>query len=210
MASALVYPQPIKAQNNDYYSYTIEADDSVTPPTASIQRIGSAYMLTSDITGIVSIQRSNIVFDENGHTLLKGEISLDGVANVTLKNFQITNTTEIGPFAGISLTNTSNCTIANNTITGIWNIMGMNAITYVGIHVKGGGSNSFTGNTLVNNMAGMIFRDSSHNMINGNDVTCGANSWNLYDNVGGILFANSSNNTIYHNNFVSHGGRSPT
>jgi parallel beta-helix repeat protein len=77
----------------------------------------------------------------------------------------------------------------------------MNAITYVGIHVKGGGSNSFTGNTLVNNMAGMIFRDSSHNMINGNDVTCGANSWNLYDNVGGILFANSSNNTIYHNNF---------
>lgn len=75
----------------------IRADGSIDPPTAPIQRNGSLYTLTDNVTsdadGIV-IQRNNIVLDGAGHTV-------QGTGNGT----------------GIYLSSRSYVTITSTTVT---------------------------------------------------------------------------------------------
>jgi hypothetical protein len=46
----------------------INADGTVEPADAPIQRVGDTYTLTGDVGGI-GVQRSNIILDGNGHTV---------------------------------------------------------------------------------------------------------------------------------------------
>ncbi len=187
---------------------TINVDGSIDPSTAPIQQTGDTYTLTGNLQQSLFVKRSNIVLNGNNYEIMQGEVSLNQLTNVTIENFKIAGTTEIGPFESISLVDTLNSIVANNSITGIWSIIAMNAETFTGIYVKGGGSNTFVGNNLVNNMQGMVFQDTSNNLIVGNNVTCGTNSENIYSEPGGVFFGDSSNNTIYHNNFrISVGGQ---
>jgi parallel beta-helix repeat protein len=104
---------------------------------------------------------------------------------------------------GIKLDNASNCVITNNTIRDIWSIMAMNAIDFDGIHVKGGNSNVFTKNTLVNNLLGMNFIETANNVIVENTIDYTSQGVNSVPS--GINFYRSSGNVIYHNTFKAEG-----
>ena len=194
MALNLVCVLPVKARYQG--DITINADGSVTPSSAPIQRKGDTYTLTSDVEGSIVVKRNNTVLDGNEHTLTGGKhasrITLGGVSDDTVKNFVITG----GTF-GIAFSGTS-CVIANNTITGTGNgIMSMvNPTSAIGVT---GDSNIIIGNILANNYVGLDFFEGDNNIVVGNTIK---NNKSPYVTVAALMFWDSSNNTIYHNNFV--------
>jgi parallel beta-helix repeat protein len=196
--------QPIKAQYQG--SLTINLDGSITPSTAPIQKVNNYYVLDRAWEGTVHINRSNALFDGNGHTL--SGISISG-SNITVKNCVIKGGAQFGQLhegvvVGIELLDASNVTVANNTISEVVNFVAVFAYyeTVSGIIVSGGSSNIISGNNLLNNWQGMVFSDSSNNQIFGNNITSNLDAQTGYSEIGGIYFDNSSNNTVYHNNFM--------
>ena len=96
----IVYPSNVKAQSSNIY---INADGEVVG-TNNIQRNGDLYVLTSNISGGIAIQKGNIVLDGAGYTIqghggtgidLTGNLteypSLYEVRNVTVENLRIMN-----------------------------------------------------------------------------------------------------------------------
>ena len=169
--------RPIRSQVNGYSNYIINNDGTVSPATALIQQSGNIYTLTGDIRGSVTVQRSNIVFDGNGHSIIGGndEIGIGGItvgslptapqtgvsytSNVTLKDFLIT-----GSVYGISLWQCSNVMVANNSISGTGNgILSLDQGTS-GIEIEGGMSNTIVGNTLSNNYNGVFLIQTQDNL----------------------------------------------
>jgi hypothetical protein len=193
MALTAVCVRPIEAQYQSVF--TIAADGSINPSTAPIKQAGETYILTSDLARTIALQRNNTIFDGNGYTL-SGSVNLNSVENVTVKNLNIT-----GSAFGINLENTTNVTVANNTITET----GKNVILpgppvsmgnpTAGIFIYKGSSNIITGNNLMDNICGMVFLETSHNLIVENNVT-GSHSVALD-------FYESSYNRIYHNSFIN-------
>jgi parallel beta-helix repeat protein len=191
---------------------TINADGSITPSTAPIQQTGDTYTLTGDVHGSISVLRSNMTFDGNGHSLTGGQgvggLSVGcnsyssspvvtGATNVTVKNLTVK-----GSVFGISLVNTLNALIFNNTISETGNgFLSLDEST-AAIYVQGGGPNTITGNNLVNNYVGISFIESNNNLIVRNNIV---NCSNTALGGGGpaIMFWGASNNTIYHNNFIN-------
>ena len=200
--------QPIKAEYEG--NIAINADGSISPSTAPIQQTGNTYTLTGDVVGSISVLRSNIIFDGNGYSLIALGVGhgveglsvggnpyssppvATGAANVTVKNLIVK-----GSVFGISLVETTNALVFNNTILETWNFPFMST---AGIRVEGGGSNIITGNNLVNNQVGMSFLETQNNLIVGNRIE---NSTAPSTGGYGIVFWGASNNTIYHNNFMN-------
>lgn len=203
MALGVVCVGPVKAQHQG--NITITADGSVSPSTAPIKHTGNIYTLTGDVDGSITVNRNNIILDGNGYTLLSegytafGELSLNEMSNVTVKNFIIPYNNE--QTIGISLTDTSNVIVANNTITGFESVQAWNGGSYTGIDVEGGDSNIMTGNNLLYNLYGIGFSDTSYNQVVGNNIVGDVNFKFLYST--GIFLSDASNNTIYHNNFTN-------
>ena len=195
--------RPVKAQYQS--SITINADGSVIPSTAPIQQSGNVYTLTSDevtnIEGVcITVQRSNMILDGNGHSLSSTTLTdngdgllLSSVTNVTLKNFIITDCV-----VGIELDNTSNVTVTNNTITQAY-VNHPSILPTCAIGFDGGYSNIITGNIIVNNMVGIDLDETSNNLIVENNITnSSTDAFNVDE---------SSNNSIYHNNFINNTGQ---
>ena len=203
---------PIKAQYQG--NVTVNADGSISPSTAPIHQAGNIYTLTGDMIGSISILRSNLTFDGNGHSLVGLGLNhgveglsvghdayanppvVTGASNVTVKNLNVK-----GSMWGISLMNASNSLVVNNTVSETGNgYLSMDQQT-AGIYIERGGSNVIKGNTLSNNYNGMIFVESTNNIIVGNTI---ANCYNPFGfSAVGIAFWEASNNTIYHNNFLN-------
>jgi parallel beta-helix repeat protein len=196
--------QSIKAEYQG--NITINADGSVTPSTAPIQQTGDTYTLTGDVVGSISVLRSNMTFDGNGHSLTALGVGhgveglsvgnnpppvATGATNVTVKNLIVK-----GSVFGISLVDTTNALIFNNTISETRNVQ---FHPTAGIRVSGGGSNSITGNNLINNFCGIYFLETQNNLIIGNNIE---NSSNPDKGGYGIVFWGASNNIIYHNSFI--------
>jgi parallel beta-helix repeat protein len=201
-ASCTVVAKPVKAQYQG--DITIKADGSVNPSTAPIERLGTSYILTSNVAGNIAVKTNNIVFAGNGHTITGilriGSLptaptaGISYTSNVTIENFTVT-----GSYYGILLTQTSNVIVANNTITGTGNgILALGEPT-AAIAVEGGGSNVITGNIIANNYNAMLFLETENNLIVGNNIT---NNKNPYVTVSNVMFWGASHNTIYHNNFI--------
>jgi uncharacterized repeat protein (TIGR01451 family) len=129
---ALVKIQPVQAQS----AITILADGSIQPSTAPIQRTGSLYTLTENITfdtpGFVDvalrIECSNITFDGNGFALdapaLGTCIYVTDQTNVTIKNTIVTSPQQ----SGINFYQCYNCTVTQNVLFNC----GLNDTTYTG------------------------------------------------------------------------------
>ena len=181
----------------------INANGTIEPATAPIQRNGETYILTDDV-GKITIKRSNIVLDGNG-SMLPGEVSfvdslgnnvtannaggvfLDTVDKVTVKNLLIKDAQ-----TGIFLERSTNCAIANNTIIGTHAIVpGLQATAAV--YVWGGNNSVITQNNLYDNYNGLYLCYDSQNAIIKNNI---ANS-----TYAAIAVWNSSN-TLYWNNFI--------
>jgi parallel beta-helix repeat protein len=200
--------QPIKAQYQG--SITINADGSISPSTAPIQQTGDTYTLTGDMVGSITVMRSNMTFDGNGHSLTalgaghgveglsvgcnyySSPPVLTGASNVTVKNLAVK-----GSVFGISLVETTNALVFNNTISETRNIDWQPT---AGIRVSGGGSNIITGNNLINNQVGIYFLETQNNLIIGNNIE---NSSAPATGGYGIVFWGASNNIIYHNSFIN-------
>jgi parallel beta-helix repeat protein len=200
MALGVVCVMPVKAQYEG--SITINADGSVSPSTAPIQQTDNIYTLTSDVDGDIAVEANNIVLDGKGYTLLGG-VSLTYVSNVTVKGFVIKNTNyeQQAPMVGIELTNVTNVVVINNTIAGIESIFALYSAPFAGIYVKGGDSNTITGNNLKNNLHGLDFLNTANNRIIGNNIEGQPIFGWIYTT--GFSFKNSTNNKIYYNNFVN-------
>jgi parallel beta-helix repeat protein len=209
MASNIFCVMPVKAQPYQG-SITINADGSVTPSTAPIQRIGDTYAVTGDLNitasnigGDIIVQRNNSVIEGNGYFV--GQILLSHVSNVTARNFMITIAVyKFVPrgYNGITLMDSSNVTVADNTITylrGIYQLPGIGD-SYAGIYVEGGSSNTIVENNLLNNEYGMYFKRTKNNLVVENNVS--DNETRILRS--GIVLEQAFNNTIYHNNFRSH------
>jgi len=193
---SVICVRPVKAQYQG--DIAINADGSVSPSTAPIQQTGSIYSLTSNVIGSITVETNNTVLDGNEYTL-SGGLSLGDVSNVTVKNFIIPYNGEVT--TGISLSDTSNVVVANNTITGFESVEAWNGAVFEGISVEAGNSNIITGNSLIDNLIGIVFSDSSYNQVVKNNIEGDVNFQFLYST--GIVFEDASNNTIYHNNFTS-------
>jgi parallel beta-helix repeat protein len=152
---------------------TINADGSITPPTAPISTADNVtYILTgniaSDADGIV-IQRSNIVIDGEGYTVQGNHTG-----------------------TGVYLENIKNATIKDANVQSFWR----------GIEVNASSNNCIFGNNLTaNDQFGIILYStnlyswSSNNMISGNNVTANGD--------GILLAGGSWGNTINGNNIVA-------
>jgi parallel beta-helix repeat protein len=212
MTSGAVCIRPIKAQSQS--NITINADGTVAPSTAPIRQAGDTYTLTGDVVGSITVMRSNATFDGNGHSLTglgmghgveglsigcnyySSPPVLAGASNVTVKNLAVK-----GSVFGISLSNTTDSLVYNNTISETGNgILSMDEQT-AGIYVYHGSSNVIKGNNISNNYNGMLFLESDNNLIVGNTITNCSNPYGL--SAFGILFWGASNNTIYHNSFLN-------
>jgi parallel beta-helix repeat protein len=188
-----------------YGSVDINADGTVEPATAPLQRIGDTYRLTGDV-GSISVKRSNIVLDGNGNmlpgkissyddilernitSLNSGGIFLDKVDNVTVKNLLIKDSK-----TGIYLEQSTNCVIANNTIVGTHALISQLQVTS-GIFVWGGSNNVITGNALENNENGLYICYDSKNTVFRNTIINSTSS--------AIFIWNASGNILYCNNFI--------
>jgi parallel beta-helix repeat protein len=204
--SSIVGLLPVKAEYSG--TITIDGDGSVSPSISSIQQSGNTYLLTADIAGNITVQKSNIVLDGNGYKADSVAIGLDittGISNVTVKNFFIDGTSGFafnrfdgfGGF-GIMVNNGSNVLLTNNTIIntrhpGVF-------VSNVGIYIVGGSSNKVIGNNLENNSDGLSFSRTQDNVVTENNVT--ANHGWFLEFTCGISFFDASDNLIFNNNFI--------
>jgi hypothetical protein len=155
-ASSVICVFSVKAEYSG--TITIGADGSVDPLISSIQQSGSTYLLTTNISGNITVQKSNIVLDGNGYKADSVAIGLDlttGISNVTVKNFIVDGTSGFAvsysitsrfKYFGLLVFNGSNVLLKNNTIIntrhpGVY-------VSTVGINIVGGSSNKVIGNDL--------------------------------------------------------------
>jgi parallel beta-helix repeat protein len=192
----------------------INADGTIAPSTAPIQRIGNYYKLTGSISttadGII-IQKSNITLDGNGYAIQGGQaqnsrgLDLSGITSVTIQNMQI----EDFPF-GLWLSYSSGNSFSGNDLEnndyGIWleyssgNSVSGNNLTAngsSGIRLDVSSDNTICGNSLANNGNAIWIDHSSNNSVSENNVA---------DNFGGILLADCSNNSISRNTMTANNG----
>jgi parallel beta-helix repeat protein len=193
----------------------IRADGSIDPPTAPIQRNGTLYTLTGNVTidvdGIV-IEKNNATLDGAGYTI-QGTgvyygsvgVNMSSIGSVIVKNMNIK-----GFYYGINLYSVTNCTITGNNITNnnqfgikfressnctVSNNKVMND-TYAGVWMFSSSSFTVSGNTIANHFWG-VYLDlpgASSNILRQN---------NIMTNTYGIRFDNGAqNNVIWGNNIT--------
>ena len=169
----------------------IEADGSIAPSTAPIQRSGDIYTLSGNIVsegdGIV-IQRDNIILDGTGHTVegsSKGGVGiyLFERNNVTIKNIKVEE-----HCYGIYLKESTNISI-------LWSNFANNAH---GIYLSESSNNSVIGNNVTDNYDGISLLSSSNN----NQIASNRMALNKGVYGSGLYIYISSNNFIYHNTFA--------
>lgn len=209
--------QPVKGFETIY----IEADGSVSPPTAPIERNGNIYTFTDNIEGSIIIEVGLIIIDGVNYTLqgMKEVGSCgffaNGLSGVTIKNTHIT-----GFWKGIDIYGpVRDWNIFQNDIT--VNMIGISACHYFhdsiitenqivnnnnsGIQLSLTSEyNTITKNVIANSTFGIVFEGgisgSGYNVITQNDIT--------YNEYG--LLIESSHNTIVHNNFINNSNQAST
>ena len=156
----------VKASETIY----IRADGTVEG-TDKIQREGSVYIFTSDISidvahadGII-VERDNIVIDGRGYTL---------------------NATGDESWSGINMTNRTGLTIKNMKITDF----------LIGIYFPGADNNTISGNLFANNNRGLHLIDSHYNRIVGNTIMNNEQGIHIFSSWNNSFYGNSFiNNT---------------
>jgi parallel beta-helix repeat protein len=145
------------------------------------------------------------VLEGNGYTIFSkgnyesGAVELKDVTNVTVKDFIIPFNSE--QTIGISLIDTSNALVINNTVEEFESIQAWNGGSFTGISISGGNSNIITKNTLIDNLNGFMVYGSSYNQISENNITSKTSLSGLYSH--GICFNTAFNNSVYHNNIIN-------
>jgi hypothetical protein len=172
ISSLALMSKPVKSQPTE--NVIISPDGSVTG-TASIVQSGNTYTLTANITGKITVQKSNIVIDGAGYAI-NGEgidfptssVREQLIYNVTILNLIISTGRVFANGGGYH-------TFYNNYIYGIelWGTEHDNIThcTVASINFNYGGSNStITQNNIVNGLTVFL----------GSNVTVDRNYWRFY------------------------------
>jgi parallel beta-helix repeat protein len=148
----LVILKPVKSQENTIIyigpnGSVFSSSENVTIP---IQRVGDFYTFNDNIYySSLVVQRDNIVVDGAGY-------SISGMDAVGI---------------GIDLSGTSNVTIENVHVTGVF---------FLGIYVFNCSSNTITGNTVTNSILGIMVENASSNIVSANNLTRNDNGISVY------------------------------
>ena len=213
---------------------TIRYDGSIDPPFAPILSYDHfTYVLTSDTTCSIVVERNDIVLNGNGHALFSTAIpdgvttigiTASNVSNVTIKNMEIRSFYE-----SIRLEYCSGCNIVGNSMSDNHNAGVSLAESYdsnvTGNRITGGNigvgfsgiNNIVSGNNIIDNDFGIYSYYSKNESIIDNTITNNNNGVWLSSSTGvcitgndiennticGIASESSFNNTIYHNNIVN-------
>ncbi len=216
LAYRYVLSQPL---TKSYPTVHIRADGSVEGTDKIASTDSNTYTLTGNLNASLVVEKDDIVVDGANHTI-QGlgnwtGIDLQGVSQVTVRNFRIMNYE-----TGIYLMNSSYITIAGNEITNCTHGIKMhefsrdstvigNSITngqfIVGMRATNGiefwyaSNNSILDNRISDNYNG-VFLDwfSENDSIVENDIAA---------NSDGIVAGIAQSNFIYHNNFLNNSYR---
>lgn len=188
---------------------TIRGDGHVAPETSFISHAGSVYSLNSDMSNYsLIIQRNNIIFKGNGHTIngtqanpnhepVNTGLILDHVTNVTVTNLSISGFNE--NMMSIILKDSFNCTLKKTNIQSItlqaggFNMLKQSAVNW-SAYLESSVNNTLTENVLNR----LVTYNSDNNLVTENNVTkiilqfCERNRY--YRN--SFLF--STNNSFYY------------
>jgi len=183
--------RPAFAQAETIY---INADGSISPPTASISTLDNVtYILVDNINEGITVQRNNIVIDGNGHTLTPTTsdnygFNLTNVDNVTITNATLTASSQNIP--AFLLLNTNNSQITSNSIIGDpFGTCYMYAVSLTSCFGNNVSNNRDSGTTF-----GIVLDDSCNNVLFNNYLDSGI--------FGGIVLTSSDNNNLS-GNYVS-------
>ncbi|MGD9131911.1 MAG: NosD domain-containing protein [Candidatus Bathyarchaeota archaeon] len=170
----------------------INADGTISPDTAPMQREGNVYTLTDDVAAI-TVTMNNMILDGNGYTLTGGGKTM--AVYVGSKNVTITNLIILGSDSGICLDYvSSNVTVTNNTIRDTGAAIPWNT-PYSAIDLWGGGNHTIIGNQLIGNYVGVrLAYNTVYNVIVANNITA---------NDQGISLWGVSNNSFHNNTFIN-------
>ena len=165
-------------------SVLIETEARVNGGSGRIEREGSVYRFTGNVSNSVTVASRNIVIDGAGYTLRgngEGYGLLVKEGNVTVKNLRIENF-DIGIFA-----NTYNITLAGNNI----------ANNRIGIDLSSADDSRdcISGNYITNNEVGIFLGSNGSTFVAGNLISESRHGLEL----GGA----SKDSRIYHNSFIN-------
>lgn len=214
----------------------IRADGSVDPPTEPISTLDNVtYTLNDNSNSTLFIERDNITFNGNGHSLLgtmyvppPGPVGLycQNRTNITVMNTTIASLTYViycsdsafsrnNMTGGFTLDSSDNNTLFGNRIGGT--AYGMVSLS---LHIST--HNNLSGNYVTDNGLGLyasyyntISKNNITNSLQGIYLSTSGSNLIVDNNVTNITttfigLSNSLNNIIYHNNFINGRGVSIT
>ncbi len=195
-----------------HYSYIFIWEDGTFEPTsAPIQRVSDElYILTNDVYGGISFQRSNAVIEGNGHRIFGNwgtGLFLNNVTDVVVRNLKILYFDQ-----GIYMENCKNVLLKNNTLfdCGITltqnstnnNIIDNNTTRIISVEFS-------SNNTITGNIAGGVSVDWSTNVTIGNNIFSDLKLANATSISGGYtegISLDNSNNSYVYNNIIERKG----
>ncbi|MBN1784617.1 MAG: right-handed parallel beta-helix repeat-containing protein, partial [Candidatus Bathyarchaeota archaeon] len=134
-------------------------DDGTVEGTDKIQRDGSVYTFTSDISGSIIVEKDDVVIDGAGYTL-QGNGSGYGI-HLIHRSYVTIGNLEIREFdTGIRFYGGSNNTILENSL----------ANNEWGIYLEYSKNNTISGNNLTNNDKGIRISISPNNVLRDNQI----------------------------------------
>lgn len=220
----------------DVASVYIRTDGSIDPPTSPISTLDNiTYTLTNDINSSLYIERDNITFDGNGHTIIgqysavpriSGYLGLycENIVNITVTNATITSLVYARYcsetlFSGNNMTGGIHFDTCNNSEVSDNRISGSAPVGTISVDIST--HNNFSGNYVTG--YGIGLHSSWYNIVSENNINNSQGILLLSSNYNTIVGNNltditttiiglsySLNNIIYHNNFISGYGVSLT
>jgi parallel beta-helix repeat protein len=167
----------------------IRADGSVDPASSPLQRNGTLYTLTGNISSdyeAIVIEKDGVILDGAGFTvqglgsIYSVGVQIEGRLNVTVRRMRVEAFEH-----GVIVNSSSDIDLVENTI----------AENLVGVLFKASVFNVLLANKIMNNSDGVELHASLNNSIRGNF---------LFGNTrAGLSLCSSQNNSFVHNSFVA-------
>jgi len=202
----------------------ITENGNIEGTNGTLQQNGNVYTFTADISKTIEIQKDDVIINGNGFTLTKPpEVNTQGLMtpigwfpsiqitnkdNVTIKNINFDKC-----YTGISIVNSSNIVVIQNTIhngnEGIYisassycNIIGNEIVDhgYTGLSIKDSSYLNIAYNNIARNHFHGAWIATANSNITRNNVT--DNSFDHFG-IGLYLYGVNSNNQIFENNFIN-------
>lgn len=167
----------------------IRADGSVDPPSSPLQRNGTLYMLTGNISSdyeAIVIEKDGVILDGAGFTvqglgsIYSVGVQIEGRLNVTVRRMRVKAFEQ-----GIFVNSSSDIDLVENII----------AENLVGVLFKSSAFNVLLTNKIMNNSDGVELHASLNNSVRGNFL--------LGNTRAGLSLCSSQNNSFVHNSFLA-------